>query len=91
VVFEEKSREFQITNHNSQFLPGKDVYYTAASSRIKSEKKQPNNMYYLLVFTSKWLVAWRPRLPQLSRDTCACVRLFSKMNLVLYCLSFVLK
>jgi hypothetical protein len=53
VVFGKKSHELQLMNHNSHFLPGKDVYYGAASSGIMSEKKQPNNMSYLLVFTSQ--------------------------------------
>jgi len=48
-------------------------------------------MSYLLAFTSQWRVAWRPILPRLSRDTYSCARLFSKMDLVLCCLSFVLK
>jgi hypothetical protein len=57
VVFGEKSQELQLMNRNSHFLPGKDVYYSAASTGIMSEKKQPNNMPFLLVFTSQWRVA----------------------------------
>jgi len=48
-------------NHILHFLPGKDVYYSAANTGIMSDMKQPNNMPYLLVFTSQWRVAWRPR------------------------------